>query len=152
MHAADGQAIDFDVATPFLYQLLATPDDVDAQGHVNNAVYLQWMDAAAFAHSKALGYDWAAYRALGASFVVRRHEVDYLASVLAHQQLVVATWPCRMHRFTAWRRHQIIRLDDGQTVVRAATKWVFLDLNTGRPRRMPDKLIAAFRPRTQPET
>jgi len=142
-----GKPIALDVVDPFLYPLVADAGDIDAQGHVNNAVYIKWMDLAAFAHSAAVGYGWEAYQQLGATFVVRRHEVDYLASAFAGDRIVVATWPCEMERFTALRRHQIIRVADGTTLVRALTTWVYLDAKTGRPRRMPPEMIAKFEPR-----
>ena len=142
-----GDAIAFDVVDPFLWHVTAEASVIDDQDHVNHAAYVKWMGKAAFAHSAALGYDWPAYQKLGASFVVRRHEVDYLAPAFAGDRIVVATWPCAMQRFTAFRRYQMVRQSDGQTLVRARTKWVYLDLRTGRPRRMPDELIAGFQPR-----
>ena len=52
-----------------------------------------------------------------------------------------------MKRFTAKRSHQIIRKSDGVTLLRALTTWVFINLETGRPQRMPDDMIESFRPR-----
>ncbi|MCC7192703.1 MAG: acyl-CoA thioesterase [Phycisphaeraceae bacterium] len=142
-----GRLISFDQPDCFVYETTVQPEAIDGQGHVNNAVYVQWMDRAAFAHSCAVGYDWAAYQQLGASFVVRRHEVEYLAPAFLGQKIVDATWPGEMDRFTAMRQHQIIRLNDGVTLARAVTTWIYLDLKTGRPRRIPAEMIAAFRPR-----
>ncbi len=142
-----GATIELDDARPFLLNVAVESDDIDAQGHVNNAVYPRWMDAAAYAHSDSVGYDWDKYQSMGAAFVVRRHEIDYLSPAFADDRIVVATWPGGMRRFTALRYHQIVRLTDGQTLARAKTTWVYLDLETGRPRRMPDEMIAAFEPR-----
>ena len=142
-----GRLIPLDQPDCFVYETTVQPEEIDGQGHVNNAVYVQWMDRAAFAHSCAVGYDWEAYQKLGASFVVRRHEVEYLAPAFLGQKIVDATWPGEMDRFTAMRQHQIIRLNDGVTLARAVTTWIYLDLKTGRPRRIPAEMIAAFRPR-----
>lgn len=142
-----GRPIALDIADPFILPLRVTPADIDSQGHVNNAVHIRWMDEAAWGNSVAVGYDQAAYDALGSAFVVRRHEIDYLQSAYEGQELAVATWPCRMERFTAIRRHQIFRLTDGVTVARAVTQWVYIDTATGRPRRMEPQLIEAFAPR-----
>lgn len=141
-----GQRIALDVANPYLYELAVTSHDIDAQGHVNNAAIVRWMDKAAFAHSAAVGYDMAAFRAMGAAFVVRRHEIDYLAQGYEGDAIAVATWPCKMERFTALRRHQIIRVSDGSTLARALTTWIFIDTTTHRPRRMPAEMIAHFEP------
>jgi acyl-CoA thioester hydrolase len=142
-----GQPIALDQPDAFLYHLTAEPDDIDALGHVNNAVYVKWMERAAYAHSCAVGYDGAAYDRLGTTFVVRRHEIDYLAPAFAGDRIVDVTWPCEMERFTALRKHQIVRLSDGQILARALTTWIYLDANSGRPRRMSPEIIAAFRPR-----
>jgi acyl-CoA thioester hydrolase len=142
-----GRPIALERADAFLLHVRVAGDDIDAQGHVNNAVYLKWMDRAAYEHSSAIGYDWAAYQRLGAAFVVRRHEVDYLSPGWPDEPIVVATWPGAMKRFTALRHHQIVSRRDGRTLVRAVTTWVYLDLKTGRPARMPVEMIEAFRPR-----
>ena len=147
LHTDAGEPLSFDVPDPFLYEPAVREADIDGQGHVNNAVYVRWMDAAAYAHSAAVGYDGDAYRALGTAFVVRRHEIDYLAPTWPGDRVVVATWPERMARFKAMRRHQVVRVGDGQTLVRAVTTWVYVDRATGRPQRIPAELIAAFGPR-----
>ena len=69
--------------------ITAAADDIDELGHVSNLVYLRWVLDAALAHSAAAGWDHAAYRRLGAVFVVRRHEIDYLAPVVAGDEVVV---------------------------------------------------------------
>jgi acyl-CoA thioester hydrolase len=142
-----GEPLAFDVADPFTLEITAGPADIDPQRHVNNAAYVRWMDRAAFGHSAAVGYGWDAYQRLGASFVFRRHEIDYLAPAFEGERIVLATWPCAMERFTAMRRHQIVRVRDAVTLVRAETAWVYLDLRSGRPRRIPPEMIAAFAPR-----
>ena len=141
-----GQKLQFDVPVAFLWKTTARESDIDAQGHVNNSVYVQWMDKAAYAHSQAVGYDWEMYQKIGSSFVVRRHEVDYLSPAFAGDAIIVATWPTEMERFTAMRQHQILRISDGKTLARAKTTWIFINSKTQRPQRMPPELIAAFKP------
>lgn len=145
-----GQLIKLDVAHAYLWRHTVGQADVDGQGHANNASYVRWMDLAATEHSAALGYSLERYQSMGKAFMVRRHEIDYLAECFEGQQIVVATWPGEMHKFRAMRHHQIIRISDGQTLVRAQTNWVFVDLTTGRPTRIPADLIEAFLPDRQP--
>ncbi|MFA9478612.1 acyl-CoA thioesterase [Phycisphaerales bacterium AB-hyl4] len=139
-----GDPLPLDVPRPFVQLVTVTDADCDRQRHVNNAVYPRWMDDAAYAHSCAVGYDWARYQEMGASFVVRRHEIDYLGEALAGDRLVVATWPKAMAKFNAERRHQVLRLSDGVVMVRAMTRWVFMDIARRRPRRIPAEMIEAF--------
>jgi hypothetical protein len=61
----------------FELELVAGPGDIDELGHVSNITYVSWLQLAATEHSSAVGWDHAAYRALGSVFVVKRHEIDY---------------------------------------------------------------------------
>lgn len=60
--------------------ITVTDQHLDSFGHVNNIVYLQWMQDVAWAHSAALGLDFIAYQKLDAAMVARHHEMTYLAS------------------------------------------------------------------------
>ncbi len=70
--------------------------EMDALGHVNNAVYLHYLEQAAIAHSDALGFTIARLAALGGVFIARRHEIDYLRPATAGDTLQVITWAAEM--------------------------------------------------------
>jgi acyl-CoA thioester hydrolase len=127
-------------------ELTAQPADIDDLGHVSNLVYLRWVLDVALAHSAAVGWDAARYRALGAIFVVRRHEIDYLQSVLEGDRVVITTWVESWKQVSTVRRTSMRRATDGAEVCRGATTWAFVDLATGRPRRIPDDMRAVFAP------
>lgn len=136
----------WDVSRPFVETVLVGPEHLDAFGHTNNVVYLQWLERVAWAHSTALGLDWAAYQRLGAGCVARRHELDYLAATFAGQTLRLGTWIYENDgRLSMWRRYQIIRVDDGKTVLRGQTHWVCIDPISGRPKRQPPEFVEAYR-------
>lgn len=137
----------WDVAEPFLERVTVAPEHLDAFGHTNNVVYLQWLEKVAWAHSISLGLGFDAYERLGAGCVARRHELDYLAATFAGEELMLGTWiqECDA-KFTMWRAYQIVRVADGKTVMRARTHWVCVDLKTGRPKRMPDEFVHAYKP------
>src|SRR5690606_27997745 len=98
---------------------------------------------AATAHSAAVGWTVAAYRELGAIFVVRRHEIDYLASARLGDAIDVVTWVEDWRSASSTRRTELA-LADGTVAARALTRWAFVDLARGRPRRIPDEIRAAF--------
>lgn len=127
----------------FAIPITPEPADIDELGHVSNLVYLRWVMDVAMAHSRAVGWDYPQYRAFGAVFVVRRHEIDYVAQVRLGQVLRAETW------VDAWRQASCIRktelLRDGQVVARAATTWALMELASGRPQRIPGELLAQFR-------
>jgi len=117
---------------------------IDRQGHVNNLAFVAWMQDVAIEHSAAVGWPMERYLAIGAGWVVRSHFVEYLRPVFAGERLAIHTWvPQFTHRATP-RRYLFDREDDVQLVARAETRWVFVDLATGRRRSLPDELIAAF--------
>jgi acyl-CoA thioester hydrolase len=118
--------------------------DIDELGHVSNLVWLRYVLEAARAHSTRVGLDHAAYVALGAVFVVRRHEIDYLGPAFAGQELVTTTFVASWGAATSERRTRIARASDGQELVRAVTTWAFVSMESGRPRRIPADVRAAF--------
>ena len=67
-------------------------DDVDDLGHINNIVYLRWVQDAAGAHSEAVGFGLERYQAMGAVWVVRKHEITYFASAMADDAIEIKTW------------------------------------------------------------
>ena len=131
------------VPARFSHPLVAAAADIDDLGHVSNLVYLRWVLEAATAHSVARGWSSAEYRALGAGWVVRRHELDYLAQVTLDQQLVAETWVDSWKGASCVRKTEIFR--DGVIVARAATTWAFMSFATGRPQRIADVVLDAFR-------
>lgn len=135
--------------------------EMDALGHVNNAVYLHYLEHAATEHATAAGYGDAGARALGGIWVARRHEIEYFRPASAGEVLQVITWAHEFKGARAIRDYTIHRLDDaptappdhflppdyappGAVLVQARTIWVWLDLATGRPRRIPPEMYAVF--------
>lgn len=121
-------------------------DDVDIQGRVSNHDIVRIIADAAEAHSTALGWGLDAYRRLGAWWVVRRHEVDYLQPALAGDDLVCYTWPSAFQKIRAERRHVIVRASDEAVIARALNIWTLIDIESGRPRRFPSEIVACFNP------
>jgi len=122
----------------------AMPSDIDELEHVSNLVYLRWVQEVAMAHSTHVGWDHPQYRELGAVFVVRRHEIEYVVPVLEGEEVELITWIAWWKGVSSERRTLIRRLRDGRVVARAATLWAFIDFAAGRPRRIPDAIKAAF--------
>ena len=122
--------------------ITAMSTDIDELGHVSNLVYVRWILDVAMGHSRSLGWDHAHYIAYGAVFVVRRHEIDYVAQVREGEQLVGETWVDDWRPASCIRRTELRRGE--QVVARAATTWAFISLASGRPQRITDELKALF--------
>jgi len=130
----------------FSIELTVAACDIDEQGHASNIEVVRWMSRAAGMHSVSLGYDTPAYERLGAMFVIRRHEIDYLQSAQLGDQLVCHTWPSDLKRATAERRHLVVRPADGAIIARCLNVWAYINTKTGRPQRIPPEVRDAFDP------
>lgn len=117
------------------------PDSaVDQNGHVNNVVYIQWMQDVATLHFNALG-GAAPMEEAGATWVVRSHNIEYLSPLYAGEDVTVLTWVVDFRRVRSLRRYRFLRTGDGVLLARGETDWVFVDAASGRPRKIPDTLI-----------
>ena len=137
----------FDLPLPYVHRVAATNADIDAYGHVNNSVYLRWLDEAAWAHSSALGV--TPQHCVGArrGVVVWRSQLHYLAPAFAGDALEVGTWLVYEDgRLRVDRRFQVRRPRDGRTLLRGLIHYVCADLDCGRPRRMPAGYAERYRP------
>jgi len=130
------------MAERFAIPITPAAADIDELGHVSNLVYLRWVMEVAMAHSRARGWDWARYRALGAAFMVRRHEIDYVAQVTLGEQLRAETWVDSWRLASCIRKTELLR--DGKVVARAATTWAMIGLTSGRPQKIPEEMVALF--------
>jgi acyl-CoA thioester hydrolase len=118
--------------------------DIDELGHANNTVYVRWIQDVAVAHSVAVGLGVETYRALGAVFVVRRHEIDYLRPVLRGDHLLLRTWIDSIFAAKCLRVTEVVRADRHTTVAHAITTWGCVEIATGRPIRIPSEIRDAF--------
>jgi len=127
-----------------LHRLAVADDAIDVNRHVNNLVYLHWMQDAATAHSTAQGWPLERYLAAGAGWFVRSHFIEYLQPAFAGDALLLYTWVKGMAGRTSARRYLVLREQDGVAVAKAETLWVFVDFRSGRPVRIPPEVVAAF--------
>jgi len=140
----DHTALSWDRPSPFTLQVTVQAEHIDLMRHTNNVVYLQWLEAVAWAHSAALGLGPAEYEALGHGMVVRQHELTYVHATRLGEALVLGTWLTAIDRLNLHRHYQFIRADDGQTVFRGHTHFVCVDIEQGRVRRMPPAFFSAY--------
>jgi acyl-CoA thioester hydrolase len=120
--------------------------DVDPVGHVNNAVYLAYIEDCGVQVAAAYGWPMERMGAEGFAIVARRHQIEYKQPAVLDDELEVATWISEVRRTSAIRHYTVTRLNDDMLLARAHTYWVWIDLKTGRPIRIPDIFIADFAP------
>lgn len=127
----------WDLPDPYIYRAVARPSDIDAFGHVNNAVYLKWADEAAWSHWESAGHTRQDCRDLDRGMAIVRTHADYLGHVRENDELDCAVWIALSDgRLRAERWYQFRRASDQMTVFRARTQLVCFQLSTGKPARM----------------
>lgn len=127
--------------TPYITTITAGPEDIDILGHVNNAVWVKWIQDVAVAHWHAIAapehhdaYIW----------VITRHEIDYRGSVLEGETVTAETWVQEPPRGARFDRYMKFTGADGKVRVEAKTTWAILDRATGRLVRVPPEVAAPF--------
>ena len=129
--------------TPRVYRttVIAEPGDIDALGHVNNVVYLRWVQEVAGAHWFAAAPP-EAQQAL--AWVVTRHEIDYRAPALLGDRITARTWVGAWSGVTSDRHVEFHHAETGRLLAKARTIWCAIDPATGRPKRFDQALVSAF--------
>jgi acyl-CoA thioester hydrolase len=127
--------------TPFEISVAVMPADIDEQNHVNNTVYLRWVQEVATVHWQAIASS-EAQRDIG--WLVLRHEIDYKAPACLGDEIVLRTWVGKATRLTFERFTEILRRSNGQLLSKARTLWCPINAQTGRPVRVPLEVREQF--------
>jgi len=115
--------------------------DIDEQNHVNNTVYLRWVQEVATAHWRAV----ASPQARGnIGWVVLRHEIDYKTPATLKDKIILRTWVGKATRLTFERFTEVRRNSDGQLLSKARTLWCPINAQTAGPIRVPPEVRAQF--------
>ncbi|AGH50612.1 MULTISPECIES: acyl-CoA thioesterase [Sphingomonadales] len=128
-------------APAFTLAFTARPEDIDELGHVNNAVWVRWIQDVATAHWQAVAdpAHVAAY-----IWVVTRHEIDYLRALGPGGTVTARTWIPDGPKGARFDRMVEFVDADGKPHVRARTTWAIIDKASGRPIRVPAEVAAPF--------
>ena len=129
---------------PFTIHLKVRHYEMDSLGHVNNAVYLHYLEQVAFEHSEYLGFDRRRYAEIGGVFVLRKLEVEYMRPAIAGDALTITTWVQEMRGPRAVRRYEVRKQGAADPIVTAEGLWIWVDTASMRPRVMPQVLLDAF--------
>ena len=130
----------------FAMRFTAEAEDIDENGHVNNAVWVRWMEAIATAHWMA---DAQLEHVDAYVWVVTRHEIDYRGNVGEGEEVEAVTEIREPPTGARFDRHVTFRDANGKELVRAKTTWAMIDRTTGRIARVPPEVAAPFTPEGQ---
>lgn len=126
---------------PYSYTLKVAEKDIDELLHVNNVVYLQWVNDISDRHWNELSS-----RSLKEKYfwVVLRHELDYLSQAVLHDELTLITWVGHSRGAKSVRHVEIYK---GETLcLKAASTWCLIDAQTLKPTRIKDDILDTLKP------
>ena len=130
-----------EVPEVFEMRIEVRPEDIDQMGHVNNVVYLRWVQEAATAH-------WTSTASMDDQgkllWVVLRHEIDYLRAARLGDAIVARTWVGPASRIKFERHVELLRASDGVVLARARSVWCPIDSQTRKPVAVSAEVRARF--------
>ena len=125
----------------FTQDFVAGREHIDVLGHVNNAVWVQWMEAIATAHWEAVA---APEHVAAFVWVVARHEIDYRGNIREGERVVAETFIPDGPSGARFDRRVDFRNAAGKVIVSARTTWAMIDKASGRLMRVPADVAAPF--------
>ncbi len=128
-------------AVPFELAIAVEPADIDQLGHVNNVIYLRWVQEAAVAHWTAAAPATDQAKLL---WVVVRHEIDYQQAAFLGDRIIARTWVGSASRIRFERFTELRRASDRSLLAKARTWWCPIDTRTGKPASVSPEVRACF--------
>jgi acyl-CoA thioester hydrolase len=118
--------------------------ELDMNGHVNNAVYLNWAEQIATEHVELAGFGREWTEARNGAWLVRRHEITYRRPALYGDELELTTRAISLKGARGFRQTTVMRVSDAAVLAEVQTEWVWVQLPEGRPARVPDEIVRYF--------
>jgi acyl-CoA thioester hydrolase len=118
--------------------------DIDMMWHVNNAMYLTYVEDAGVHVAEAHGWPMARMSKEGFALFARQHRIEYRVPAVLGDEIEISTWISDVQRSTVIRHYAIRRVSDDVLLARVRTKWVWVDVKSGRPIRVPENFMADF--------
>jgi len=128
----------------FAIRLKVNWRDLDMVRHVNNANYLDYVEECGFQVIAAHHWPWTRMAEQGFAILLRQNQIQYFQSALLDDELEISTWASDVRRSTATRHYMIQRVSDGALLAQVNALGVWVDLQTGRPIRIPTELLSDF--------
>ncbi len=134
-----------DKSATFVHQIMVDETAIDGLQHANNGCYVNWCEAAAWAHSVHLGLDLADFHRLDRAMVVRHAEYDYISASYLGDTLLISTWLSDFSSVQMKRFFQVVREQDGATVLQANWQLVCIEVSSGKAKRLPMEFSEAYK-------
>lgn len=129
--------------TYFSEDIIVGKNAIDANSHVNNVMYVQWMQDIALSHSKKIGDTTKKQKQEGYMWVAKSHTIEYIAQAYENECLHVKTWVERYKRSACLRKYEFFNAKQ-TLLVHAETIYVCMNATTLRPMKIPENIYALY--------
>ncbi len=137
----------WDYPAPYVARVTVVDDNIDALGHTNNGVYINWCQQAAWEHSSSLGLGANHYTELKRAMAIQEANYKYLAPCFLGDEVLIATWLTACDgRLTMERSFQIFQATSGHCLFRGKWRLVCINLTSNKPSRMPKEFKEIYMP------
>ncbi len=135
-----------DMSSVFDLRIKVKPEHIDVLGHVNNVVYVQWMQDVASAHIETLGVGLDQYLEMKHAMVAVEHHVQYRKAAMLDDDIILRTWLYEINALYSFRQYAFFNAKDQSLLFTGNTKWACIEIASGRPKRMSPTFIQAYQP------
>lgn len=135
-----------DMSSVFDLKIEVKPEHIDVLGHVNNVVYVQWMQDVASAHIETLGVGLDQYLEMKHAMVAVEHHVQYRKAAMLDDDIILRTWLYEINALYSFRQYAFFNAKDRSLLFTGNTKWACIEIASGRPKRMSPTFIQAYQP------
>ena len=124
-------------------KIVVESKDIDFNGHVHNLKFIEWMINSALEHSFSKGFDEKFYKDHNFTWFTKSHKIEYKKPAFEGEKLTLKTWIDEVKRVSAIRKYEILRRDE--LLATGESEWVFVDMETSRPKRIPPEIVEKFK-------
>ena len=135
-----------DMSSVFDLRIKVKPEHIDVLGHVNNVVYVQWIQDVASAHIETLGVGLDQYLEMKHAMVAVEHHVQYRKAAMLDDDVILRTWLYEINALYSFRQYAFFNAKDHSLLFTGNTKWACIEIASGRPKRMSPTFIQAYQP------
>jgi acyl-CoA thioester hydrolase len=121
----------------YSHKIRVRKSDLDRLNHVNNVVYLQWVNDISEKHWNLLADEILRKKYF---WVVLRHEIDYLSQAVFGDEITVVTWVGSSKGVRSIRHVEMFIGE--KPLVRASSTWCLIDAETLRPTRIREDVLS----------
>ncbi|MBQ7904808.1 MAG: acyl-CoA thioesterase [Spirochaetaceae bacterium] len=115
--------------------------ECDSYSHVNNSVYLNYLEYARMEYLHAIGFDYKGLVEAGYYLYVTHVDIYYKASAFLDDKLLIEVFPTKLKKISGELK-QIIKKEDGTICADATVTWACVT-KEGRPSKIPEEFMVS---------